>query len=104
MKNHYTRHLFFCNNLRPDNKPCCGKLGVKNLYRYAKDTCRDANILGKGGVGVSESRCLGRCELAPICVVYPDNVWYQYIDTEDIDEIVTQHLQQGKVVKRLQID
>jgi (2Fe-2S) ferredoxin len=35
--------------------------------------------------------------------VYPDNIWYQYIDKEDIDEIITEHLVGGKVVKRLQI-
>jgi (2Fe-2S) ferredoxin len=101
---HYTRHLFFCNNQRKNNTPCCGQLGVKDLYRYAKDTCREKSLLGKGKIGISESRCLGRCELSPVCVVYPDNIWYQYIDKKDIDEIITQHLQQGKPVKRLMID
>jgi (2Fe-2S) ferredoxin len=36
-------------------------------------------------------------------VVYPDNVWYSYIDEEDIDEILESHLEGGKVVERLQI-
>ncbi|MBT5547925.1 MAG: ferredoxin, partial [Gammaproteobacteria bacterium] len=50
-----------------------------------------------------ESRCLGRCEDGPVAVVYPDNIWYQYIDEEDIDEILTSHLEGGKVVERLRI-
>jgi len=59
--------------------------------------------VGEGKIGVSESRCLGRCEHGPVAVVYPDNIWYQYIDKEDIDEIIAEHLVGGKVVKRLQI-
>jgi (2Fe-2S) ferredoxin len=37
-------------------------------------------------------------------VVYPEAVWYTYVDQEDIDEIVESHLAQGKVVERLLID
>jgi len=101
--NHYTRHIFFCNNVRKDNKPCCSQLGAKKMYQHAKDKCRDQGLLGEGKIGVSESRCLGRCEHGPVAVVYPDNVWYQYIDEDDIDEIITEHLMGGNVVKRLQI-
>jgi (2Fe-2S) ferredoxin len=35
--------------------------------------------------------------------VYPDDVWYQYIDEEDVDEIIDSHLMGGKEVKRLKI-
>lgn len=101
--NFYSRHIFFCNNQRPDGKTSCAQFGAKSLYRYAKDKCRDANLLGEGKIGVSESRCLGRCENGPVAVVYPDNIWYQYIDEEDIDEIITRHLRAGVVVERLQI-
>jgi (2Fe-2S) ferredoxin len=34
-------------------------------------------------------------------VVYPEAVWYTYLDNEDIDEIVESHLKNGKVVERL---
>jgi (2Fe-2S) ferredoxin len=73
------------------------------MYRHAKDKCRDQGILGQGKIGISESRCLGRCENGPVAVVYPDNVWYQYIDEDDIDEIITEHLVGGNVVGRLLI-
>ena len=36
-------------------------------------------------------------------VVYPEAVWYTYVDREDIDEIVSEHLQHGRVVERLKI-
>jgi (2Fe-2S) ferredoxin len=36
-------------------------------------------------------------------VVYPDAVWYTYVDEEDVDEIISEHLQNGRVVERLKI-
>jgi (2Fe-2S) ferredoxin len=35
--------------------------------------------------------------------VYPEGVWYTYVDEEDIDEIVDEHLVNGRVVERLRI-
>ncbi len=89
--------------MRQNGKQCCSQNGAKEIYRYAKDRCRESAMLGKGGFGVSESRCLGRCEHGPVVVVYPDDVWYQYVDEEDVDEIIESHLIGGKIVERLTI-
>ena len=58
---------------------------------------------GAGGVRVNTAGCLDRCALGPVLVVYPEAIWYSYVDREDIDEIIEQHLIQGKVVDRLLI-
>jgi (2Fe-2S) ferredoxin len=44
---------------------------------------------------------MNRCAGGPVAVVYPEGVWYSYVDSTDIDEIVDSHLRQGKVVERL---
>jgi len=103
MSHFYKRHIFFCNNVRTDGKQCCSQRSAKEMYRYAKDKCRANGRLGEGRIGVSESRCLGRCQDGPVAVVYPDNVWYQYIDEEDIDEIMESHMEGGEIVERLVI-
>ena len=36
-------------------------------------------------------------------VVYPEGIWYQYVDQTDIDEIIDQHLVKGEPVERLRI-
>jgi (2Fe-2S) ferredoxin len=36
-----------------------------------------------------------------VAVVYPEGVWYSYVDLADIDEIVDSHLVRGVVVERL---
>jgi (2Fe-2S) ferredoxin len=38
-----------------------------------------------------------------VIVVYPEAVWYTYLDESDIDEILFEHLQHGRVVERLRI-
>jgi len=100
---HYKHHIFFCNNVRKDGAACCSRFGAGEMYHHAKDKCRSDGSLGAGKIGVSESRCLGRCKHGPVAVVYPDNIWYQYSDEDDVDEIITEHLIGGNVVKRLQI-
>ncbi|MEG1203208.1 MAG: (2Fe-2S) ferredoxin domain-containing protein, partial [Comamonas sp.] len=42
-----------------------------------------------------------RCAGGPIMAIYPEGVWYTYIDNEDIDEIIESHLKNGQVVERL---
>ena len=59
---------------------------------------------GAGGVRVNQAGCLDRCAGGPVLVVYPEAVWYTYVDKQDIDEIISSHLQHGKVVERLQLD
>jgi (2Fe-2S) ferredoxin len=36
-----------------------------------------------------------------VAVVYPEAVWYTYVDQQDIEEIVRVHLKGGEVVERL---
>jgi (2Fe-2S) ferredoxin len=52
-------------------------------------------------VRVNKAGCLDRCAAGPVAVVYPEAVWYTYVDGHDIDEIVESHLKNGKVVERL---
>jgi (2Fe-2S) ferredoxin len=38
-----------------------------------------------------------------VVVVYPEGVWYTYVDELDVDEIVDEHLQHGRIVERLRL-
>ena len=60
-------------------------------------------LAGKDRVRINRAGCLDRCEEGPVIVVYPDDVWYTYVDKEDIDEIIDEHLVNGRVVERLKI-
>ena len=68
-----------------------------------KQKVKQAGLAGPDGVRVNTAGCLDRCSLGPVLVVYPDDVWYTYVDKEDMDEILEKHLLGGEVVERLRI-
>ena len=70
---------------------------------YAKQRVKQLGLDGAGKVRVNQAGCLDRCEEGPCAVVYPEAVWYTYVDRADIDEIVKEHLQHGRIVERLRI-
>lgn len=102
---YYRKHVFFCTNVRPEgaDRPSCGRCGSEALRNFAKQRVKELGLSGKGGVRINASGCLDRCEEGPAVVVYPEGVWYTYVDEEDVEEIVTSHLRDGVPVERLKI-
>ncbi len=41
------------------------------------------------------------CELGPSIVVYPEGVFYGKVQLEDVAEIVTEHIENDRIVERL---
>lgn len=104
MSNYYERHIFFCVNRRDDGRPCCAGHGADSLQAYAKERVKALGLAGRGKVRVNKAGCLDRCDEGPVAVVYPDAVWYTYVDRSDIDEIVESHLRDGRPVARLRLE
>ena len=100
---YYERHVFFCCNQRPAGETCCADKGAAALRDYAKKRVKELDLDGPGKVRINQAGCLDRCEEGPCMVVYPDGVWYTYVDRADIDEIIEEHLQHGRVVERLKL-
>jgi len=101
---HYKYHVFFCTNQRDEGVACCANFASRKVRNYAKQRLKQLGLHAPGAVRVNLAGCLGRCELGPVMVVYPEGVWYTYVDEEDVDEIIEQHLQQGNIVERLLLD
>ena len=85
---YFQRHIFFCTNQRDNGESCCAHNGAQAAFEHCK-------------VRVNKAGCLDRCAAGPVAVVYPEGVWYSYVDTQDIDEIIESHLKNGQVVERL---
>lgn len=100
---YYRHHVFFCLNQRDKGEKCCADFDAADLQAYAKGRIKKLGLSGKGEIRVNKAGCLDRCEEGPVLVVYPDNVWYTYIDRDDIDEIIDRHLVKGEIVERLRI-
>ncbi len=97
---YYTFHVFCCTNQRPDHIPrvsCASKDSVK-LREYMKERAME---LGLEGVRINSAGCLNRCEQGPAMVIYPEGVWYRFETREDVDEILSKHIEKGERVPRL---
>jgi len=100
---YYQYHVFFCTNQRADGSACCQRFNAGALRDYAKQRSKELGIAGPGKVRINTAGCLDRCNEGPVLVVYPDDVWYSYLDQQDIDEIIEEHLISGRIVERLKI-
>jgi (2Fe-2S) ferredoxin len=98
---YYQRHIFFCLNQRENGEAACAQHGAQAAFDHCKAKVRALGLAGPGQVRVNKAGCLDRCAAGPVAVVYPEAVWYTYVDHHDIDEIVESHLKNGQVVERL---
>ncbi len=64
----------------------------------------ETQIAAKGlsdEVKLVQTGCFGLCALGPVVIVYPEGSFYSMVKPEDVEEIVSEHLVNGKVVTRL---
>ena len=66
---------------------------------------RFAEVLVREGlkdrVRVVRTSCLDNCSRGPTVAIYPDDVWYQKVQAQDVEEIVESHFKNGRPVERL---
>ncbi len=99
---HYSYHIFFCTNQRPEGN-CCQNYQAQEMRDYLKQRTKELGIIGKGKVRANTAGCMDRCQYGPVMVIYPEETWYTFKNKSDIDEIITEHLQNGHLVERLLI-
>ena len=99
----FDRHVFVCTNFRAPEaaRPSCTNNGQSELHARMKDGVRAAGLADR--VRVNKSGCLDQCEHGPTVVVYPGAVWYGFVKPEDVPEIVSEHLVNGRPVERLRL-
>lgn len=99
---YYRCHLFFCTNKREEGASCAnhGSVAIRQL---AKEVVSALDKSGLAKVRVNSAGCLGRCEVGPVLVVYPEGVWYTFVDGDDVHEIINEHILHGRIVERLRL-
>jgi len=97
-----TKHIFVCTSSRMTGvaKGFCHTKGALEIIQRFTEKLEEEDITD---VMVSNTGCFGICEKGPIVAVYPDNVWYGSVSTDDVDEIVESHIMNGKIVEKLEI-
>ncbi len=92
---------------RDPSKPCitiCSGTGCRAYASEKVISAFEAELKKHGledKVEIKRTGCHGFCEKGPLVVIYPKEIFYQRITEEDVPEIVTETIIDGKVVERL---
>lgn len=99
----YSKHLFICTNQRPEgSRVSCGEGHGLALVAAFKKAIKDRGLNTE--IRAQKTGCMETCELGPSVVVYPEGVFYGHVRVEDVEEIVTEHLENNRIVERLVMD
>ena len=77
----------------------CTSSGSPELIRLFEEKIKAAGL--EKEVKVVRTGCFGLCAMGPIVIVYPEGAFYSHIKAEDVDEIVSEHLGKGRIVRHL---
>ncbi|MFY4814080.1 CbiX/SirB N-terminal domain-containing protein [Haloarcula sp. AONF1] len=86
------KHVAVCTN------QTCAQDGAPAVLERLRQAARDSD---QCDARITRSSCLGRCGEGPMVAVYPDGVWYGGVEDEDAAEIVSSHLDRGRIVSEL---
>lgn len=98
----YKKHIFICTNQRAAGaRVCCGEEHGSALTTAFKKLIKDRGLNVE--MRAQRTGCFDLCEHGPNVAIYPEGVFYGKVQLTDVEEIVTEHLQNNRVVERLVI-
>lgn len=100
---YFKHHVFFCTNQRTNGERSCEDHCSSKVHAYAKQKIKSLGLNGSGRVRMNKAGCLDRCDEGPVLVVYPEGIWYTFVDESDVDEIIDRHILGGEIVDRLRL-
>lgn len=83
----YVKHILICVNERAEDSPkgSCARCGGHEVRARFVQLIADHGLKGK--VRASKTLCLDACELGPVVVIYPDDLWYVGVRPDEADAI-----------------
>jgi (2Fe-2S) ferredoxin len=97
----YDKHIFICTNQRAEGaaRKSCGEAHGLAIVDAFKKKLKELNLPVK--IRAQRSGCLDICDFGQTLVVYPEGVFYVGVELSDVDEIITEHIVNNRIVTRL---
>lgn len=89
----YRRHVLVCAGAG------CISSGCKEVERNLISELQSHRLDNE--IKVIQTGCIGSCDLGPVIVVYPEGVFYERVNAQDVKAIVEEHLVGNEPVERL---
>ena len=90
--NSHEKHILVCHGTG-----CTSSKSEDIINRFRK-LLKEKNI---ENVKVIQTGCFGLCAKGPIVIIRPEDTFYAMVKVEDCEEIINEHLIEGKTVDRL---
>ena len=91
--NHIRSHIMVCTGTG------CTSSESPRLITKFEECLKDAGMDQE--VRVVKTGCFGLCAMGPIVMVFPEGTCYTQVKQKDVEEIVSEHIVKGRIVKRL---
>lgn len=89
----YRSHVLICTGTG------CVSSGAKTIKEALEEELAANDLTNE--IKIVETGCHGFCEKGPIMIVYPEGVFYCELTSDDVAEVVEEHLLKGRTVERL---
>ena len=97
-------HVFVCTG-----NSCSARDSAEVLETFERELKTRGLLFGReakgknprGSIVVTSCASVGFCSIGPAVMIYPDGVWYAQVRSQDVSEIIDEHLLGGNVVNRL---
>jgi len=85
----YEKQIFVCTNDRNGEKPSCGDHQAEEVFSELRRIAKERGLHPR--IRVAQAKCLGQCSIGVNIMVYPEEVWYSGVRTQDVPLIIEKH-------------
>lgn len=100
----YDKHIFICTNQRAADAPriSCGESHGMEIVDAFKKKLNELKLPIK--LRAQKAGCLDICDFGQTVAIYPEGVFYVGVELSDVEEIISEHIVNNRVVERLRLE